>query len=233
MTPDLFPAVSVDRRLGELVSDISIDYPALVTLMRERGFTDEDIAKTTIGIHSETPSTNVRYQSGDTVVPVGSYDYISRDIALYPTEKIEESAILPHAARTSNLSQEFSEALTHELEHHAVEVLEGGAAPSKAECIAMGKSALKLLGGFSVFHIALAQSWDMSARMANYDPSSAVNTAAVLSSAAVAAAGALAVARPWEKTYDHYRRSSIEEQGYAAELNTPKNLVAIQPKQTD
>lgn len=229
MIGEVIPTISFDRRLGEFVDDVSVDYPQLVAMMRERGFSDEEITKTEIMFHGDTPSTNVRLESGDRMIPTGSYDYITRQIGLYPRNKVEES----EETGSEGLSVEFSKALRHELEHHAEEVLEGGRKLSRSELIRMGRSAMTLLGSFPVFLTAAERGWNSTLQAANYDPGSTAQSIAAIGSVAIASVGALGLARPWKISYAEYRASSTEVRSYDVEQEAPENLVTIRPKRPE
>jgi hypothetical protein len=226
MAQEVYPSVTFDPRLDELVDGISVDYSQLTAVMRERGFSDEQIVKTKIAFHADAPSTNVTLENGEKMVPTGSYDYATREIGIYPRKKIEES----YAVEPEVISRQLSVAVRHELEHHAEEVLEGGRKLSRSELIRMGRSAITLLGSFPILLNGTERGWNAALQLANYDPGNTAHMVASLGSVAIAGVGSLGLARPWKLSYADYRASATEINSYAIEEQVPEGLVVVRPK---
>ena len=222
MSAEIFPKIEIEAGLGV---DIVIDRLALVSFMRAQGFSDEQIIDTTVHVRSETSRTHVYDESGHEMIPVGAFDSDTRTISLFPVPLLEE--------KIPNINEELSATLIHELHHLTQEVRGGGESLNLEDCKVLGRTALLLTASFSTLSMAIYNGFATAARLANYEMNGHVDTAAALSSATVALIGALAVTRPWERTYAEYRSSAAEQQSYEAENEVPEGLVTVIPRQTN
>ncbi len=150
------PHVSFDFGMGELVSDIDINYEALVAYMHEQGFDNATIDSTPIYITSD--DTLYTGEDGTVYSTNGAYNARTGAIALFPYRVLY--LFNKHAATLSSpeeveafrqrmsdhWSQRYSEILVHELTHkkrHPVAALtEGNKAQQDLASRSLGSAAL-------------------------------------------------------------------------------------------
>lgn len=140
---DPIPTISFSRELADAVHYIDIDYDSLTGYMIDRGYTDEEIAETEIVFDNKVIVTGetkneVHYIAGDynETVPGNIAVHPRHDLHHYQSV-IEESQAsssmtkhLVHTQHQSELSEELSETVAHELEHKIIDLMGG----MKAEC---------------------------------------------------------------------------------------------------
>ncbi len=132
------PHVSFDFGMGQLVSDIDINYEALVAYMQEQGFDDATIDSTPIYVASD--DTLYTGEDGTVYSTNGAYNRKTGAIALYPyrvmylfdkhasTLSSHEEVEAFRQRMSEHWSERYSEILVHELTHkkrHPAVITEG------------------------------------------------------------------------------------------------------------
>ena len=157
------PIVAFDRRLGEHVDYIDVNYDELVDYMQERGFDDDVIKNTQINISGEVNS-QVHKKSKTTKYTFGTYSKETDEINIYPRSEMDisqsmydyysehedqdlENMMVSEMDRS--LSGKVSRTLGHELEHKLIKY-EGGMRQEKVyQAKKLGKQAMIVFGSYA------------------------------------------------------------------------------------
>ena len=209
--PDIYPAVTIDRRLGELIENFEVDFATLTTLMRDRGFSDEQIQKTNIEIRNEILRSEYTQDPDRPLFVHGGYNPKTENIYVFPRPSLEQGGETPKdieahefitAIMTAIVSNNTSKYLVHELEHHAENILEAETRADDAMPVGMGGSALRIVTVTSV----VGENSEESPAAPQHDSGS-------------------------EKTaYEEYFDSPEEVRCREAQENAPANLIRIRPR---
>lgn len=231
------PSISFSTKLSDAVEFIDIDYDTLGGYMCDRGYTDEEIASTTITFENKVLITDdnkkeIRHIAGEYVTKTqGIAIYPRHDLHHYGEEiakSTDKSELLQHLERTRNertFSQELSETVAHELEHRIID-LTGG---MKAEC--QKNADTHRIRTFSKWLLVIGAAYiskDAGLEAGNITLNS---TEAILLDSAISAALAPFILRSVKKTRRRIYDSDPEEKiCFEVGANAPNDLVAIRIK---
>lgn len=146
--PDVCPVITFDIGLGEHVDDIDIDYNKLVDYMYGKGFNDSQIATTAIRISAKE---NHSKSKRNPTITQGDYTKKTDSIRLFPIDTLKASTRMKQwfSKETDDVTDSYGlnglleqgtndhtaavieKTLKHELEHKAVNLLEGGMPEAK------------------------------------------------------------------------------------------------------
>ncbi len=211
--PDVYPTVTIDRRLGELIENFEVDFATLTTLMRERGFSDDQVQKTNIEIRNEVLRSEYTQDPDQPLFVHGGYNPKTENIYVFPRPSLEQGGETPTdtdkeahefitAIMTAIVSNNTSKYLVHELEHHAENILEAETRADDAIPVGMGSSAVKIVAVTS----AVGESSDASPEASPHDVGSE------------------------KSAYEQYFESPEEVRCREAQEKAPANLIRIRPR---
>lgn len=103
---------AVDVRLGDKLESFDVDYDALVQRMRDEGFTDEQIAETTLVFYADCYGTQ-NDESVETLL--GEYNRQTKDVTVYPGHLLTAAQV----DSSQKFLKEYVSAL-HTHRHHLV-----------------------------------------------------------------------------------------------------------------
>lgn len=137
------PQITFDTKLGQHIDYIDVNYDKLTNYMTENSFTDEQIAESAFHIDSAIKFSSINNRNQHTFTH-GEYNQDTDTITIYPIPSISINDLTADVDQTKDkqhfnaferflrtqsnqiVTQQMSKTLVHELEHKAVNVLEGG-----------------------------------------------------------------------------------------------------------